>query len=206
MKGRRAALKRPKTEYAARALSVDTRNTVGALYAAMKRLGWARSERDAVLREAGLGLPRPTLDRYVRAVEAAVKPVPGSGGTGRKAALTSEQERFFAGWILSENDRNEIVTLLAACGFLEATLKLKLAKSTVHKLLHRLGFSSRIAQTASGGYKLDKSVLISLAFEWVNARHADGFFSVDRCQLGSIDFTFTSQRTYRPKSYTKRGG
>jgi hypothetical protein len=107
---------------------------------------------------------------------------------------------------LHENDRNEIVSLLGASGFLEAALSLNLAKSTVHNLLHRLGFSSRVVQTSSAGYKLDKSALVSLAFNWVKARHEDGFFSVDRCQLGSIDFTFTSQRTYRPKSYAKRGG
>jgi hypothetical protein len=97
MKGRRVVQKRPKREYAARALSADTRNAVGTLYAAMKRLGWSRSDRDAVLREAGLDLPKSTLARYVQAVEGNTKPVPGSGGGGRKQALTPEQERFFVG-------------------------------------------------------------------------------------------------------------
>jgi transposase len=205
MRGRRAPHKRQKLIYKATTHSPDTRNTIGAIYAAMKRLGFERRERVAVLREAGLDLPIPTLDRYVRALEADGVPVAVAGGRGRKPSLTAEQERFFVGWVLHENDRNEIVTLLGSVAFLERTLNLKLSKTTVHDLLHRLGFSSRVAQTSSAGYKLDKTALISLAQNWIAARHADGFFDVERCQLGSIDFTFTSQRTYRPRSYAKRG-
>jgi hypothetical protein len=72
--------------------------------------------------------------------------------------------------------------------------------------LNRLGFSSRVMQTFRAGYKLDKDEILEMATNWLKARTDAGFFNVHPSELGSIDFTFTSQRTYRPRSYSRRGG
>jgi hypothetical protein len=47
---------------------------------------------------------------------------------------------------------------------------------------------------------------LNIATNWLNERTTEGFFDIHPSELGSIDFTFTSQRTYRPRSYTRRGG
>ena len=99
-----------------------------------------------------------------------------------------------------------IVDLSSALGFLEDHLDVQLSRSTVHNVLHKLGFSSRVMQTSRSGYKLDKEEMIKMAKNWLNARTDDGFFDVHPSELGSIDFTFTSQRTYRPRSFARRNG
>jgi hypothetical protein len=94
MKGRNAQQQDRKRKYAATKDSPDVRNTVGAIYAAMKRLGYEREARDKVLAEAGLAYPERTMRRYVERIEADAVPVPSPGTAGRKRALTPEEEDF----------------------------------------------------------------------------------------------------------------
>jgi transposase len=206
MKGRNTQQEGHKRKYEATNDSPDVRNTVGAIYAAMKRLGYERDAREKVLSEAGFAYPERTMRRYVERIEADDIPVPSPGTAGRKRALTPEEERIFCGWVLAENERNEKVDLSASQAFVEHSLGTKMSKPTVQRMLHRLGFSSRVMQTSRAGYKLDKDEILEMATNWLNARTDAGFFNVHPSELGSIDFTFTSQRTYRPRSYARRGG
>jgi hypothetical protein len=92
--GRNAQQQDRKRKYAATKDSPDVRNTVGAIYAAMKRLGYEREARDKVLAEAGLAYPERTMRRYVERIEADAVPVPSPGTAGRKRVLTPEEEDF----------------------------------------------------------------------------------------------------------------
>ena len=109
MKGRLAKRQGVKRKYDTAADSADTRNTVGAIYAAMKRLGYERHACDAVLSEAGFQYPERTMRRYVQHIEANIPAVLSPGTAGRKRKLSPDQERLFAGFILAKND----------CGFVE---------------------------------------------------------------------------------------
>jgi hypothetical protein len=115
------------------------------------------------------------------------------------------EEEFFCGWVLAENEKN-IVSLETSRTFLDETLDVQVTRPTVHNLLHRQGFSSKVMQTASKGYKLDKDQLLNIATHWLNEHTSEGFFDVHPSELSSIDFTFTSQCTYHPRSYARRGG
>lgn len=132
--------------------------------------------------------------------------MPSPGKPGRPRALTPGEERLFCGWVLAKNERNEIVDLEAACDFLRDTLLVPVARMTAHNILHRLGFTSKLVRTRREGYRLDKATMLKMATDWLNARTDEGFFNVHPSQLGSIDFTFTSHRTARPRSYSQRGG
>lgn len=96
--------------------------------------------------------------------------------------------------------------LKGSCDFIEQAFEVKLARSTVHGMLHRLGFSSRVMQTNRGGYKLDKNQILELTKNFLNQLTDEGFFNHHLNMIGSFDFTFTSQRTYRPRTYAPRGG
>ena len=118
MKGRNAQQQRRKRKYVATRDSPDVRNTVGAIYAAMKRLGYEKDARDTVLSEAGFAYPERTMRRYAERIEADAVPVPSPGTAGRKRALTPEEERIFCGWVLAENERNEKTAYAASSGVL----------------------------------------------------------------------------------------
>ena len=81
-----------KRKYDTAADSADTRNTVGAIYAAMKRLGYERHACDAVLSEAGFQYPERTVQRYVQHIEANIPAVLSPGTAGRKRKLSPDQE------------------------------------------------------------------------------------------------------------------
>ena len=139
-------------------------------------------------------------------IEANIPTVLSPGTAGRKRKLSPDQERLFAGFILAKNEQNEIVDLSSALGFLEDHLDVQLSRSTVHNVLHKLGFSSRVMQTSRSGYKLDKEEMIKMAKNWLNARTDDGFFDVHPSELGSIDFAFTLQPPFCPRSFARRNG
>lgn len=206
MKNQRV-LKRPRQfKYETHEDSPDVRNAVGAIYSAMKRRGVVRREAVQILSEAGFSYPTRTLDRYAQQVARGASPVPSPGTSGRKAALTQGEKEVFCGWILAENEKNNMVSLKSSRAFLDQTFDVQVGDTTAHRWLHQLGFSSKVMQTSSKGYKLDKDQLLNISTNWLNERTEEGFFNVDLSQLGSIDFTFTSQRTYRPRSYARRNG
>ena len=78
---------------------------MGAIYTAMKRRGYERHERTAILSEAGFSYPQRTLDHYARQIDTGSVPVPSPGTAGRKRALTPEEERIFCGWVLGETKK-----------------------------------------------------------------------------------------------------
>lgn len=159
-----------------------------------------------ILSSAGFDTPDRTLDRYAKRIKAGESPVPSPGTGGRKAALTQGEKEVLCGWVLAENEKNNMVSLKSSRAFLDDTFDVQVGDTTAHRWLHELGFSSKVMQTSSKGYKLDKDQLLNIATNWLNERTEEGFFNVDLSQLGSIDFTFTSQRTYRPRSYARRNG
>jgi hypothetical protein len=44
-----------------------------------------------------------------------------------------------------------------------------------------------------------------MAVSFLNRLTEEGFFNIEQFRIGSIDFIFTGQRTYRPKSYAPPG-
>ena len=98
-----------KRKYATTDDSPDVRNTVGAFYAAAKKLGYSKQERDTLFSTAGFEYPERTLRRYAQHIEQGSPAVPSPGKPGRPRALTPGEERLFCGWVLAKNQRN--------CGF-----------------------------------------------------------------------------------------
>jgi transposase len=206
MNNQRALKKRQRSKYMTTNDSPDVRNTVGAIYNSMRAHGLKRSKSAKILSDAGFDYPERTLRQYASQIKGGESPVPSPGTAGRNRALTHGEEELFCGWVLAENEKNNSVSLKSSQAFLDERLGVQVTQGTVHKLLHQLGFSSKVMQTSSKGYKLDKDQLLNIATNWLNERTTEGFFDIHPSELGSIDFTFTSQRTYRPRSYTRRGG
>ena len=138
MKGRLAKRRGVKRKYDTAADSVDTRNTVGAIYAAMKRLVYERHACDAVLSEAGFQYQSAPCG----ATCSILRPIfPLSYRQARRVASASCRPTR-SDFLPASFWPKMIVDLSSVLGFLEDHLDVQLSRSTVHNVLHKLGHSS----------------------------------------------------------------
>jgi hypothetical protein len=167
-----------KRKYPSTELSTDQRDLVARLVGPLERRGISRSVFRDVLVDAGIIVPKSSLDRWVRAHAVRGRVFTAEKASGATPLLEDEQCEIAAGWVLSQNDSN-------------------------HDYLHSLGFSSKVSQTKTSGFTVDVDALAKMMLEWKRerqrARDLKGL-------LASVDFTFTGHRTDRRVTYAPAGG
>jgi transposase len=192
-----------KRQYPSTELSADQRELVARLVGPLEVRGISRSVFRDVLAEAGITVPKSSLDRWVRAHSATGRVFTAEKASGRVALLDDEQCEIAAGWVLSENDLNQVVSLASFSKFCASAFGVELAQTTAHDYLHALGFSSKVSQVKTSGFTIDADALAKTMFEWKSERQRAGELTG---LLASVDFTFTGHRTDRRVTYAPAGG
>lgn len=192
-----------KRKYPSTELSTDQREIIARLVGPLEARGISRSVfRDALV-DAEFAVPKPSLDRWVRAHAATGSVFKAEKASGAAPLLDDQQSEIAAGWVLFQNDSNQIVSLASFSKFCESAFGVALAPSTAHAYLHALGFSSKVSQTKTSGFTIDVDALAKMMFEWKSERQREGDL---KGLVASIDFTFTGRRTDRRVSYAPAGG
>jgi hypothetical protein len=124
-------------------------------------------------------------------------------GSGTAPLMNDEQCEIAAGWVLSQNDANQVVSLASFSKFCASAFGVELAQTTAHDYLHALGFSSKVSQAKTSGFTIDVDALAKMMFEWKSERQRAGDL---KGLVASVDFTFTGHRTDRRVSYAPAGG
>lgn len=192
-----------KNKYPSTQLSTDQRELIARLIGPLEAHGISRSTFRSYLSEAGFIVSKPSLDRWVH-----LRRTRGSVFTSEKASgalplLNGDQCEIAAGWVLSQNDLNQAVSLVSFSEFCKSAFGVVLAPTTAHKYLHYLGFSSKVSQAKTSGYTIDVDTLSKLMFEWKRERQRAGDL---QGLVASVDFTYTGHRTDRLMSYAPAGG
>ena len=156
-----------------------------------------------ILADAEINVPKSSLDRWVRAHAETGRIFTAEKASGAVPLLDDEQCEIAAGWVLSQNDSNQVVSLASFSQFCASALGVKLALTTAHDYLHALGFSSKVSQAKTSGFTVDVDALAKMMFEWKSERQRAGDL---KGLLASVDFTFTGHRTDRRVSYAPAGG
>ena len=182
------------------------RDTIGRITLALKKQGMKKGVIHSVLKNAGFDIPKSTLRRWENHINSKGEAFIQDKQTGKQRKVTEEQEHLLVGFVLFQNDSNKEVHLKTICSWFLKHFNLKISETTVHRYLTRNGFSSRVMQSKTSGYRVDYNTLAEIAEKWVQGRIDDGVFEKDRSLLCSIDFTFTSHRTHRRTSYSLKGG
>lgn len=192
-----------KRKYPSTELSTDQRDLVARLVGPLEMRGISRSVFRDVLVDAGIIVPKSSLDRWVRAHAVRGRVFTAEKASGATPLLDDEQCEIAAGWVLSQNDSNQVVSLASFAKFCASAFGVELAQTTAHDYLHSLGFSSKVSQTRTSGFTVDVDALAKMMFEWKRqrqrARDLKGL-------LASVDFTFTGHRTDRRVTYAPAGG
>lgn len=192
-----------KRRYPSTELSTGQRELIARLVGPLEAHGISRAAFRRILAEAEVPVPKSSLDRWVHAHLTRGTIFSAEKASGAVPLLDDDQREIAAGWVLAQNDANQVVSLSSFAAFCQSAFDVDLASATAHDYLHALGFSSKVAQVKTGGFTVDVETLTSLMVEWKRARERAGDL---QGRLASIDFTFTGHRADRRLSYAPAGG
>ena len=192
-----------KRNYPSTELTASQRELIARLVVPLRSRGISRTVLREILSEAHFQVSKASLDRWVQSQLATGHVLATEKDHGPGTLLDAEQCEIAAGWVLSQNDSNQVVSLRSFSHFCASVLGVDLGQTTGHDYLHRLGFSSRVSQTRASGYAIDVDTLAKMMFEWTRNRERAGDL---KGLLASVDFTFTGHRTDRRVSFAPVGG
>jgi transposase len=178
-----------KRSYPSTELSTDQRELIARLVGPLEVRGISRSVFRDILAEAGITVPKSSLDRWARASVTTGKIFTAEKASGAVPLLDNDVRLRP---VVSQNDANQIVSLASFAKFCASAFGVELAQTTAHDYLHALGFSSKVSQVKTKGFTVDVDALAKMMFEWKSERQRVGYL---KGLLASVDFTFTGHRT-----------
>jgi transposase len=180
----------------------DVRTAFARLYLAWKARGQPKSEFLTFLSGAGYDVPLRTLDEWVANVRSQGSATSPSKASGRPQALSQDAVRLLVGFVLDRNEANVEVHLDTAQAFVRDQLNVDITQQSISNYLRGEGFSSKVTQHKTAGFKLDTASLCRLALDWLRSTP----LNVSRPALCSIDFAFSGHRRDLRSSWSPVGG
>ncbi len=188
--------------YTSTTLAPDVRTAFARLYLAWKAHGRLKSDFLVLLSEAGYDIPLRTLDEWVSNVRSKGSATSYTKASGRPHTLSQNAVRLLVGFVLEQNESNIEVHPDTAQAFVRNRLGLEISLRSVSNYLHGAGFSSKVTQNKTSGFKLDAASLCKLTLNWLRSTPLD----VPRSNLCSIDFVFSGHRKDLRSSWSPVGG
>lgn len=190
-------------KYLSTEASTDVREFIAHLAEPLRKRGVDRKSYRDALAEAGVTVPKSSLDRWVAHLVDNTSVYTGAKASGAAPLLDEVEREVAAGWVLVQFDEHKIVSVASFQRFCKASFNAALSHGSAVNYLHDAGFSSKLTQSKTAGYCLDVGTLAKMMFEWAEARRrADEFEGL----MASVDFTYTGHRTDRRTSYAPTGG
>lgn len=192
-----------KPKYPSTQLSTGQRELIARLVGPLETHGISRTAFRDILAAADITVPKSSLDRWICAYASNSPIFTAEKGSGAPPRLDDDQREIAAGWVLSQNDSNQMVSMASFSDFCATAFGVTLSQGTSHNYLHALGFSSKVSQVKNSGFTIDVETLAKMMFDWKCERQLAGDL---KGLLASVDFTFTSHRSDRRLSYAPAGG
>jgi len=180
-------------------ISNESKTLVGDLYGAWNELGYKADLFVKLFETAGYDVSLRSLRRWKCNSKLLGDALPGGAPRGAKKILSEAEQRLVVGFVLFENDSHREVNLASLTAFILDSFKKDMSSPSVQRLMIEQGFSSRVMQIKTSGYKLDRSTLVEMAFDWLVAAKITS-------HIWSVDYTFTGHRQDRRTSYSLKGG
>ena len=189
-------------KYPSTDLSPDQRELIARLAEVQQAQGISRERFRLCLENAGYGVSKASLDRWVNSVTSSGYALSADKASGARPLLDEDEREVAAGWILVQNDSNVLVSLSSFAAFCKTSLGVTLSRQSAHNYLTNAGFSYKVASSKTRGYGVDAETLARTMLDWVHERRRDGDLTT---LLVSLDFTYTGHRTDR-RSFAPTGG
>ena len=192
-----------KQKYPSAELSTGQRELIARLVGPLEARGISRAAFRDILADANITVPKSSLDRWICAHVSNVSIFTVEKGSGASPLLDDDPREIAAGWVLSQNDSHQRVSMASFSNFCATAFGVTLSQGTSHHYLHALGFSSKVSQVKNSGFTVDIDTLSMMMFDWKCERQLAGDL---KGLLASVDFTFTGHRTDRRLSDAPAGG
>jgi len=192
-----------KQRYPSTELSTGQRELIARLVGPLEARGISRAAFRDILAEAKITVSKSSLDRWICAHISNASIFATEKGSGAPPLLDEDQREIAAGWVLSQNDSHQMVSIASFSKFCETAFGVTLSQGSSFNYLHALGFSSKVSQIKNSGFMVDVVTLSKMMFDWKYERELAGDL---KGPLASVDFTFTGHRTDRRLSYAPTGG
>lgn len=192
-----------KRKYLSTDVSTDVREFIARLAEPLRKRGMDRKSYRDALAEAGVTVPKSSLDRWAAHLDDHNSVYSAAKASGATPLLDEVEREVAAGWVLVQFDEHKIVSVASFQGFCKASFHVDLSHGSAVNYLHDAGFSSKLTQSKTAGYCIDVGTLAKTMFEWAEARRRTDEF---KGLMASVDFTYTGHRTDRRMSYAPSGG
>lgn len=192
-----------KHKYLSTEASTDVREFIARLAEPLRRRGVDRKSYRDALTEAGVTVPKSSLDRWVAHLNDNNSVYTAAKASGAAPLLDEVEREVAAGWVLVQFDEHKIVSVASFQRFCKASFHVDLSHGSAVNYLHDAGFSSKLTQSKTAGYCLDVGTLAKMMVEWAEARQRAGEFEG---LMASVDFTYTGHRADRRTSDAPSGG
>ena len=180
---------------------IEARDVVAQIAEAWIKRGDSQSSFTRFMAEAGFKVPKQTLSDWLARRRDTGVALPGGDGRGRPRALEEEEVRLLVGYVLWRNHNSLRVSLSDVKGYLEDNLSVHCDESTVQRYLADQGFTSQKMKRANNGYKLSRSKMVAVAFEWLR-KH---WRMLKVGEVWCIDCTFLGHHLDTYYSYNVKG-
>ena len=194
-----------KQKYEGTQYSEQTREVVGALFAARKEAKISTRDFMTMMRVAGVTIPQRSLERYATAIGSQSHVFSPEKNSGRPSILNPQDVQLIVGYALHHNKKNKIVNYHNIKTFVQDKLSIQCDESTIKKILNGNGFVGRMASNRTIGYQQDDDQLAEELARWILEIRDSGVLDVSRYKLCSIDFTYTGHRTDRVTTIAMKG-
>ena len=140
-----------KHKYLSTEASTDVREFIARLAEPLRKRGVdRRSYRDA-LTEAGVTVPKSSLDRWVAHLNDNNSVYTDAKASGAAPLLDEVEREVAAGWVLVQFDEQKIVSVASFQSFCKASFHVDLSHGSAVNYLHDAGFSSKLTQSKTAG-------------------------------------------------------
>jgi transposase len=192
--------------YKAAEVHPETRMLVARMAPLLKTEGLSYKRQREIYSEAGYDVSERTLRRHRADEHEGHAALSTSKSSGRPKALTDRQILVFIGWVLHQNDEDEIAGIRECRSFIKDTFGFEVAQGTVHKYLMQNGFSSHKGRRRTAGYKFDLDALIGLYEKDLERLWALGIKDMQPQDLACMDSSSLGWRLLTRKTYSPKGG
>lgn len=192
-----------KRSYNQAQLSSCCKNLLGELLFAA---GEHRAVVQQVMSKAGLHVPERTQRRWINQTQAVGFAVHTASSSGRPTLLSPDHKKLVLGFIANAIDSNNPVNNKEVQDFICNKLGVSVSHNTVCRLTKELGFSSQRPRLRTAGYPLLIKDLAPLYLDFITETAHPMFAKLERSQIASIDFTYTTHHHDTQKKLGYTGG
>jgi transposase len=193
-------------QYKATTMHVEVRNYIGRVAKSLKEEGVSYKQQREIADNAGYHMSDRIFKRYCRIGSGQRSPLSANKPTGRPPALDDRQKQVFLGWVLIQNDANEIVDLAGCVEFVQTHFNVQLVDQTMANYLHEAGFTSQLGRRRTAGYKLDLDQMADLYKADVLRLWKLGIKTIPRNELPMMDSTSVGWCLFCQRTYAVHGG